>query len=230
MRFAYRGVLACILSVSLIGLPAFATTAPNPPVGFVLLAHDTVLNGASAVSGTNIYNGDAVVTGPSGQLRLQFAANQIYFSPSSTATLSTSGTGVTALLQSGTVAFWSARGSAVAIRALDVLVHPQTAQPTTAQVTVMAPNELKIASVAGLLSLGLDGHTYTLTPGRTYGVKSRSGRYKIAGRLHWRSKAARFDHLCVRGHGGDCRDYLSGQRTAREPGRAIDIPLPTTAF
>jgi len=171
MRFAYRGVLACILSVSLIGLPAFATTAPNPPVGFVLLAHDTVLNGASAVSGTNIYNGDAVVTGPSGQLRLQFAANQIYFSPSSTATLSTSGTGVTALLQSGTVAFWSARGSAVAIRALDVLVHPQTAQPTTAQVTVMAPNELKIASVAGLLSLGLDGHTYTLTPGRTYGVK-----------------------------------------------------------
>ncbi|MHB8410689.1 MAG: hypothetical protein ACYDDI_01935, partial [Candidatus Acidiferrales bacterium] len=99
------------------------------------------------------------------------AANQIYFSPSSTATLNTNGPGVTALLQSGTAGFTSARGGSVAIRALDVLVHPQTAQPTTAQVTVMAPDELKVASVAGPLSLELDGETYSLTSGRTYGVK-----------------------------------------------------------
>ncbi|MHB8410698.1 MAG: FecR family protein [Candidatus Acidiferrales bacterium] len=171
MRFVCKGILACVLSVSLIGLPVFAAPTPNRPLGFVLATQDAVLDGNSAANGANIYNGDVVATGANGSLHLQFAANQIYFSPSSTATLNTNGPGVTALLQSGTAGFTSARGGSVAIRALDVLVHPQTAQPTTAQVTVMAPDELKVASVAGPLSLELDGETYSLTPGRTYGVK-----------------------------------------------------------
>ncbi|MHB8526551.1 MAG: FecR family protein [Candidatus Acidiferrales bacterium] len=171
MRFVCRGILACVLAVSLIGLPVFAAPAPNRPLGFVLATQDAVLDGNSAANGANIYNGDVVATGAGGSLHLQFAADQIYFSPSSTATLNTDGAGVTALLQSGTAGFTSARGGTVAIRALDVLVHPQTAQPTTAQVTVMAPDELKVASVTGPLSLELDGETYNLTPGRTYGVK-----------------------------------------------------------
>lgn len=170
MRFALRGMLACVLSASLIALPAFAAPAPNRPLGFVLAAQNAGLDGNSLASGANIYNGDVVSTGANGRVRLQFAANQIYFSPSSTATLNTDGAGVTALLQSGTAGFTSAPGGAVAIRALDVLVRPQTAQVTTAQVTVMAPDELKVASIAGPLSLELDGKAYTLAPGRTYGV------------------------------------------------------------
>ncbi|MGH9781014.1 MAG: hypothetical protein ACRD33_04265, partial [Candidatus Acidiferrales bacterium] len=118
-----------------------------------------------------IYDGDTVATSASGQVRLQFAGNQVYFSPSSLAKLTTNGSVVTAVLTSGTAGFMSARGGAVAIRALDVLVRPQTVQPTTAQVTILAPDELKVASVAGPLTLELDGQTYTLAPGNTYGVK-----------------------------------------------------------
>ncbi|MHB8756035.1 MAG: hypothetical protein ACYC92_13935, partial [Candidatus Acidiferrales bacterium] len=89
MRFVCRGVLACVLAVSLIGLPVFATPTPNRPLGFVLATQNTVLDGNSAANGANIYNGDMVATGVGGSLHLQFAANQIYFSPSSTATLNT---------------------------------------------------------------------------------------------------------------------------------------------
>ena len=171
MRSACRSLLACILSASLISLPTFGAGAPNRPLGFVLAAQEAQLDGNSVANGANIYDGDTVATGPGGQVRLQFAGNQVYFSPSSLAKLTTNGSVVTAVLTSGTAGFMSARGGAVAIRALDVLVRPQTVQPTTAQVTVMAQDELKVASVAGPLSLELDGETYTLTPGRTYGVK-----------------------------------------------------------
>ena len=169
MRFVARSVLACILSASLIGLPTFAT--PNRPLGFVLAAQDAALDGNVAASGANIYDGDTVATGSSGQVRLQFEGNQVYFSPSSVAKLTTTGSVVTALLTSGTAGFTSASGGAVAIRALDVLVRPQTVQPTTAQITIIAADELKVASIAGPLTLELDGEAYTLTPGRTYGVK-----------------------------------------------------------
>lgn len=171
MRFAMRSLLACILSASLISLPAVGAGTPNRPLGFVLAAQDAQLDGNAAANGTNIYDGDTVATGSGGQVRLQFAGNQVYFSPSSLAKLTTNGSVVTAVLTSGTAGFMSARDGSVAIRALDVLVRPQTAQPTTAQVTIIAPNELRIASVAGPLSLELDGEVYTITPGRTYGVK-----------------------------------------------------------
>ncbi|HVB36350.1 MAG TPA: hypothetical protein VND42_03835 [Candidatus Acidoferrales bacterium] len=136
-----------------------------------MAAQDAQLDGNAAANGANVYNNDVVATGSTGQVRLQFAGNQVYFSPSSVAKLATNGSGVTALLTSGTAGFLSARGGAVAIRALDVLVRPQTVQATTAQVTIIAPDELKVASVAGPLTLELDGELYTLAPGRTYGVK-----------------------------------------------------------
>lgn len=171
MRSACRSLLACILSASLISLPAFGAGTPNRPLGFVLAAQDAQLDGSAVANGANIYDGDTVATGSGGQVRLQFAGNQVYFSPSSLAKLTTNGSVVTAVLTSGTAGFMSARGGAVAIRALDVLVRPQTAEPTTAQVTIIAADELKIASVAGPLDLELDGEVYALTPGRTYGVK-----------------------------------------------------------
>jgi hypothetical protein len=171
VRFAFRSLLACVLSASLISLPAVGAGTPNRPLGFVLAAQDAQLDGNAAANGANIYDGDTVATGSGGQVRLQFAGNQVYFSPSSLAKLTTDGSLVTAVLTSGTAGFMSARGGAVAIRALDVLVRPQTAQPTTAQVTIIAPDELKIASIAGPLSLELDGEVYTISPGRTYGVK-----------------------------------------------------------
>lgn len=169
MRFLCRAVLVCILSASLIDLPAWA--APNRTVGFILAAQNAQLDGVNAANGANVYNGDVVATGADGKVRFQFAANQVYLSPSSVASFNTDGAKVTTLLRSGTAGFTSAPGGLVAIRALDVLVRPQTAQTTTAQVTVIAPDELRVASIAGPLSVELNGESYTLTPGRTYGVK-----------------------------------------------------------
>ena len=99
MRFACRSLLACILSASLITLPAAEAGTPNRPLGFVLTAQDAQLDGNTAANGANIYNGDTVATGSGGQVRLQFAGNQVYFSPSSLAKLTTDGSVIEPLLK-----------------------------------------------------------------------------------------------------------------------------------
>lgn len=169
MRILFRSVLACLVVVALVTLPVAA--APNPALGYVLAAQNAQLDGLAAASGANLYNGDVLATGSRGNVHLQFAANQIYLSRSSGAAITNGASGVTALLTSGTAAFISTRGGGVAVRALDVLVRPRTPAPTSAQVTIMAPNELRVASMTGPLTLTLDGQDYTLAPGKTYGVK-----------------------------------------------------------
>ncbi|MFZ0213340.1 MAG: hypothetical protein WBE20_16490 [Candidatus Acidiferrales bacterium] len=169
MRSLWRSALASLLTALLVNLPAWA--APNRSVGFVLAAQSAQLDGLTAASGTNVFPGDFVATDSSGLLRLQFAADQIYLLPSSAATLASNGAGVTATLASGTAGFSSAGGSPIAIRALDVMVQPQTPSATHARVTILGENELKIASIAGPLELELDGKTYVLAAGKTYGVE-----------------------------------------------------------
>lgn len=146
-------------------------TAANRAVGFVLAAQSSQIDGIAAASGTNVFPGDALSTNPDGRIRLQFGDDQIYMLSSSAVTLANGNDGLVAALSSGTLEFAAPRGAGIAIRAIDILLRPKTAQPTHAQITVMANDQLKIASVTGPLELELDGARYTLTPGRTYGVK-----------------------------------------------------------
>lgn len=169
MRAFCRSALTLLLAALLANLPALA--APNRSVGFVLAAQSAQLDGLAAASGTNLFPGDSLVTDSGGSLRLQFAANQIYLLPSSAVTLASNGTGVMATLASGTVGFSSSGADPIAIRAMDVIVQPQTTAATHARVTVLSENELEVASFAGPLHLELDGQTYLLAAGKTYGVE-----------------------------------------------------------
>ncbi|HEV2289101.1 MAG TPA: hypothetical protein VGR81_09125 [Candidatus Acidoferrales bacterium] len=164
-----RNAVALLLAALLANLPALA--APNHSVGFVLVAQSTQLDGLAAASGTNLFPGDSLVTDSGGSVRLQFAANQIYLLPSSGVTLASNGAGVMATLASGTAGFSSSGASPIAIRALDVTIRPQTPAATHARVTVLSENELEVASFTGTLQLELDGETYLLAAGKTYGVE-----------------------------------------------------------
>jgi hypothetical protein len=164
-----RMVLVSLLVASLADLPV--ATAANGALGFVLAAESSQIDGVAAASGANVFPGDALSTNPDGGMHLQVGGDQIYMPASSAVTLANGDDGMTAVLSSGTLEFAAPRGTGIAVRAEDVLVRPGTPQATHAEITVLASNELKIASVSGPLELELDGTSYTLAPGRTYGVR-----------------------------------------------------------
>lgn len=169
MRLFCRAVLIAVLSASLVDLPA--SRAANRALGFVLAAESSEIDGIAATNGSNVFAGDALSTDPGGRIHLQFGANQIYIPASSSVTLANAKDGVTARLSNGTLEFAAPQGVGIAVSADDVLVQPKTPRATHAQITLMSKEELKIATVTGPLDLELDGESYTLAPGRTYGVR-----------------------------------------------------------
>ncbi len=169
MRALCRTALVSLLVASLADLPV--ATAANRALGFVLVAQSSQIDGVAATSGANVFSGDALSTASNGGIHLQFGADQIYMPASSAVTLANGNDGLTAVLSSGTIEFAAPRGAGISVRAADILIRPGTPQPTHAQITVLTSDELKIASVTGPLALELDGESYTLTPGRTYGVR-----------------------------------------------------------
>jgi hypothetical protein len=169
VRAICRTALIALLIATLANLPAEA--AVSRALGFVQTAQSSYLNNIPAADGTNVVPGDALTTDSDGSLDLRFGTNQIYIPGASAVTLGNTKKGILARLSNGSVEFISPTGAGMAIDAEDVLVTPKTPQPTRAQVTLLSKDELKIAAVSGPLELALDGKTYTLTPGRTYGVK-----------------------------------------------------------
>lgn len=169
MRVFCRTILVTVLVLSLADLPA--ASAADRALGFVLQAESSQIDGIAATNGSNIFAGDALSTDSNGRIHLQFGPDQIYLPGASSVTLANGKDGLLAVLSGGTLEFASPQGKGVAVSADDVLVRPKMPQATHAQVTLLSKNELKIATVTGPLELELDGESYTLAPGRSYGVR-----------------------------------------------------------
>lgn len=140
-------------------------------LGFVQTTQSSYIDGFPAAIGTNVLPGDVLTTNADGSFVLRLGRDLIYILGSSSVRLENANNGILATLTSGSVEFLSPNGTGVTIDAADVLVSAKTSQPTRAQITLLAKHELKVASVGGPLELELDGRTYTLTPGQTYGVR-----------------------------------------------------------
>jgi hypothetical protein len=169
LRGFCRTILVSLLVASLADLPA--AQAASRAVGFVLAAESSQIDGIGAASGTNLFPGDQLSTAENGGIRVQFGADQIYMLPSSAVTLANESSGLTAVLSAGALEFAAPNGAGIAVRAEDVLIHASAAQSTFAQITVLPNKQLEIASISGPLALELDGESYSLAPGRTYGVR-----------------------------------------------------------
>lgn len=169
MRIFCKTVLVAVLMVSLANLPA--ASAADRALGFVLQTESSQIDGIAATNGSNVFAGDALSTNPDGRIHLQFGADQVYIPASTHATLAKEKEGITAVLSAGTLEFAAPQGAGFAVSADDVLVKPKTPHLTHAQVTLLGKDELRIATVTGPLDLELDGESYTLAPGRTYGVR-----------------------------------------------------------
>lgn len=169
VRAMCRSALIFLLTGCLTNLPAEA--AMSRALGFVQNAQSSFLNNVPAANGTNVVAGDVLSTEVGGSAALLFGMNRIFVPGESVVSVSKGNGGIMASLLRGSVEFNSPAGAGMMVVADDVLVRPKTPQPTRAQVTLLAKDELKIAAVAGPLELELDGQIYTLAAGRTYGVR-----------------------------------------------------------
>ncbi|HEU5411217.1 MAG TPA: hypothetical protein VFU57_09380 [Candidatus Acidoferrales bacterium] len=169
MRVMCRSALIFLLIVCLAELPAEA--AESRALGFVQNAQSSFVNNVPAANGTNLIAGDVLSTASDGSAALRFGANRIFVTGKSGVELAMGKQSVVATVTHGSVELSSPEGSGIALSADDVVVRPKTPEMTRAQLTLISSKELRIASVAGPLDLELDGKSYTLTPGRTYGVR-----------------------------------------------------------
>lgn len=180
MRIFCRAILVAALVLSLANVPM--ANAADRALGFVLQAESSRIDGVAAANGSNVFSGDTLSTNRDGRIHLQFGEDQLYLPGSSAVQLASGKDGLLAILSSGTLEFASPRGRGVAVSADDVLVRPHTPQVTNAQVTLLSKDELKIAAATGSLDLELDGKSYTLAAGHTYGVRivnrGESGTYQ----------------------------------------------------
>lgn len=169
MRVLCRAVLVWLLVACLVQGPA--AMAANRAAGFVLEAQASQIDGLAAANGANVFPGDQLSTAENGDLRIQFGANQLDMLPSSSLRLENENDGLTAVLSRGAVEFAAPNGAGIAVRAEDVLIRARAQESTYAQITVLPNKQLEIASITGPLALELDGESYSLAPGRAYGVK-----------------------------------------------------------
>lgn len=164
-----RSALIFLLIACLAELPAEA--AESRALGFVQNAQSSFVNNIPAANGTNLAAGDVFSTESDGSALLRLGANRIFMQGKSGVALTAGNQSIVATVTHGSVEFSSPEGSGIALRADDVVVRPKTPEMTRAQVTLLSSSELRITSVAGALDLELDGKSYTLDPGRTYGVR-----------------------------------------------------------
>lgn len=169
MRVMCRSALIFLLIMCLAELPAEA--AESRALGFVQNAQSSFVNNVPAANGTNLIAGDALSTESDGSAVLRLGVNRIFIPSKSGIALKVGNQSIIATVTHGSAEFNSPEGSGIALSVDDVMVRPKTPEMTRAQVTLVSSNELRIASLAGPLELELDGKSYSLTPGRTYGVR-----------------------------------------------------------
>jgi hypothetical protein len=134
----------------------------------VVGAEQARLDTAAAVDGATVFSGDIAETDTAGNLRLRLGAAQIYLPASSAARFTGSSVDLTGAIVRGTVGFVSSGSESIAVRAGEITIRPQTMQPTRAEVTLVAPNELLVSSYRGPLAAELDGEIYSIAPGNSY--------------------------------------------------------------
>ncbi len=161
-----RTCLVGLLVACLVQIPAWGLSPQ--PLGTVLDAEQARLDSAAAVDGATVFAGDTAETTPGGSLRLRIGAAQVYLPASSAVRLTGSASDLTGTIVRGSVGFASSGSEAIAVRAGEMTIRPQTPQPTRAQVTLVGPNELLVTSYRGPLAVELDGEVYSVAPGSTY--------------------------------------------------------------
>jgi hypothetical protein len=163
-----RSCLVALLTVGLLDLPAMA--ANEKPLGMVTQAQEARLDSQTAVTGTNVFAGDALETSVGGVLRLKLGSSQLYLLSSSAATLAQDSDPVHATVMRGTVGFSSSAPNLLELEIPEGILRSADGQPAHGQVTIVSPQEVVISAYQGALILDNDGELHTIPAGKSYRV------------------------------------------------------------
>jgi hypothetical protein len=158
------------LLVSALAQTPLAAAPANPmaPLGVIVLADKAELGTTPAAGGATIFDGDWLATDGGGALRARFGGAQAYLLPQSSAVMHSLPGGFGADLRSGTIVVSSAQGTTFNVLADGATIHPKTAEPAVAQVSMVSPTELTLTSRRGVLEVAVDGQTQDISEGTTY--------------------------------------------------------------
>jgi hypothetical protein len=156
-----------VLSIASV-MPVMAAPAGSASAGIVLQAAHAYVSADTATSGATVFAGDTIATGDAGTLQVRFGNAQAYLLPHSSATVQEGGVGFGATLTAGTVVLSSAGGEGFRLVADGATMRPASAQPTTAQVTMVNSHELTLTSQKGPLEISMDGEVKTIPEGSSY--------------------------------------------------------------
>ena len=149
---------------------ATVTLSAEMPVGMVSVAQNSLLDGANAVMGTNVYAGDAMKTLSNGTLRLRLGTSQFYMLQSTEATLAQDSGRLNARLARGTAGFSAIGSDKIEIETPLGVLRPADAGRAFGQISITAPNQAVVSSYEGNMILSLDGEDYPIAAGKSFRV------------------------------------------------------------
>lgn len=165
-----RHVLALLTAASV----ALDSSSAGPSVlGAVLEANRAHLDTASVSAGATVYDGDRFSTEKGGVLLLRGKAVMLELAAESyavTRSRTNGAQGVETELTIGTLAFSTARATALEVIAGGAHVQPASDAPTVAQVSVTGSKELRIYARRGALQLSYKWQREMITEGTAYRV------------------------------------------------------------
>ncbi len=128
-----RRILAFTLAFLLSGL---SLPARDVSLGIVTQAIGAYLNSAAVSVGATLYDGDRVWTDAKGALSLRAGTVQLVLSQDSAVVMKRDESGLTPVLERGSVTFRAEGGEGLRLSAADVRVRPQSSAPTLGQMTL----------------------------------------------------------------------------------------------
>jgi hypothetical protein len=167
VRIPVKSLVAALIALALVEAPVMAAPAGSAmsPLGVILQTDHANIGSGLASNGATIFDGDTLVTGTNGQLRVGFGTSQAYLLPGSSATVHQTGQGFGATLTGGTVILSSTEGGSFHLVADGATIRPNTPAATSGQITRVGPSELLLTARKGSLEVSMDDETKTVPEG-----------------------------------------------------------------
>jgi len=168
--YSPRSFLAVVLSLSVATCTVPPVLAAHPPIGILTLAIHAHLNEAVAFPGLSVFEGECLSTEVEGRLGIRAGRSTVALAGKTEVTLLMISSGMHIDLSTGSVSFSTAEKERIEVHAEEAMLRPESALPTEAVVTILAPKVLQITARKGGLDFSYREEFRNLPQGETYRI------------------------------------------------------------
>jgi hypothetical protein len=165
---ALRGVVASILVITIGITPGWGAT--GPAFGTVVTADRARVGTGPLSVGATVFGGDRLWTDETGSVQVRAGAARLQLSSSSIAVLDKVVASPSASLTRGTAIFSTANSKAFVLHVGNMVIQPETDEPTVTQVSVVGPKQLMVRSTRGSVTVAVDDDVRVIPEGMAYRI------------------------------------------------------------